>query len=136
MTMPPSALAPGADLTDKSALELRALLSGGEVTAEALAAQFLEVIRRRDPQVRAFLHVDEEQALAQARAVDRRRRAGEPLGLLAGLPVAIKDILCTRGQPTTCGSRMLADYRPPYDAHAIIRLRQADAVLVGKTNMD
>ena len=68
--------------------------------------------------------------------MDARRERGEPLGTLAGLPVAIKDVLCTKGQPTTCGSKMLQNYRPPYDAHVIERLRAADAVLIGKTNMD
>ncbi|HZU35600.1 MAG TPA: Asp-tRNA(Asn)/Glu-tRNA(Gln) amidotransferase subunit GatA, partial [Gemmataceae bacterium] len=92
--------------------------------------------RQRDPQVRAFLHVDEAAALEQARAIDARRKKGERLGLLGGLPVAVKDVLCTRGQPTTCGSKILKDFIPPYDAHVIERLRQADAVLLGKTNMD
>src|SRR5918998_1101470 len=65
-----------------------------------------------------------------------KRARGEPLGALAGVPVAIKDVLCTRGEPTTCGSRMLKDFRPPYDATVIRKLRAADAVLIGKTNMD
>jgi aspartyl-tRNA(Asn)/glutamyl-tRNA(Gln) amidotransferase subunit A len=125
-----------AGLTDRPALELLDLLGRGEVTAEALAAAFLDVIRRREPQLRAFLLVDEEGALAQARAVDQRRRRGEPQGPLAGVPVALKDVLCTKGQRTTCGSRMLANYVPPYDADVVERLRRADAVLLGKTNMD
>jgi aspartyl-tRNA(Asn)/glutamyl-tRNA(Gln) amidotransferase subunit A len=123
-------------LTERTAGELSGLLAQGEVTAEALAAAFLEAIRARDERVRAFLSVDGEAALAQARAVDARRRAGQPLGKLAGLPVAVKDVLCTRGQRTSCGSKILANYVPPYDAHVITRLRDADAVLIGKTNMD
>jgi aspartyl-tRNA(Asn)/glutamyl-tRNA(Gln) amidotransferase subunit A len=119
-----------------SATDLLRLLSQGAVTAEALADSYLRAIKRLDPRVRAFLHVDEAGALDQARRIDDRRRRGEPLGALAGLPVAIKDILCTRGQPTTCGSRILENFRPPYDAHVISRLRQADAVLIGKTNLD
>ena len=126
----------GADLTGLAAADLLASLSAGAVSAEALTDQFLQAIRERDPQVRAFLHVDEADALSQARAVDAKRKRGEPLGALAGLPVAIKDVLCTKGQPTTCGSRILENYRPPYDAHVIERLRAADAVLIGKTNMD
>src|SRR5207245_2592360 len=82
--------------------ELLPLLARGEVSAEALTASYLDAIRRRDPKVRAFLHVDEASALEQARRVDDKRRAGQPLGALAGLPVAVKDVLCTRGQPTTC----------------------------------
>src|SRR5260221_11605596 len=104
-------------LTERTASELSALLGHGEVTAEELAATFLQAIRARDERVRAFLSVDDEAVLAQARAVDARRRAGQPLGKLAGLPVAVKDVLCTRGQRTSCGSKILANYVPPYDAH-------------------
>ncbi|HEV3442993.1 MAG TPA: amidase family protein, partial [Gemmataceae bacterium] len=121
---------------EPSAVELLGLLSCGEITSEALTGSFLQVIRQRDPQVRAFLHVDETTALEQARSVDAKRKRGEALGLLAGLPVAVKDVLCVKDQPTTCGSKMLEHFRPPYDAHVITRLRQADAVLLGKTNMD
>jgi aspartyl-tRNA(Asn)/glutamyl-tRNA(Gln) amidotransferase subunit A len=123
-------------MIERSASDLLASLSKGETTAEALTGQFLQTIQQREPQVRAFLHVDEEDALRQARAVDAKRKRGEPVGLLAGLPVAIKDVLCVKGQPTTCASKMLQNYRPPYDAHVIERLREADAVLIGKTNMD
>jgi aspartyl-tRNA(Asn)/glutamyl-tRNA(Gln) amidotransferase subunit A len=123
-------------LTDCPATELLARLAGGEVTAEALTAQFLDAIRRRDPQVKAFLSVDEEGALARARSVDARRRGGEPLGPLAGVPVAVKDVLCTKGRRTTCGSKILSDFVPPYDAAVVERLQRADAVLIGKTNMD
>ena len=123
-------------MIERSASDLLAFLSKGETTAEALTGQFLQAIQQREPQVRAFLHVDEEDALRQARAVDAKRKRGEPIGLLAGLPVAIKDVLCIKGQPTTCASKMLQNYRPPYDAHVIERLRGADAVLIGKTNMD
>src|SRR6516164_5808418 len=119
------------NLIESNAGELLDLLSRGEVSSENLTAAFLEAIRRRDPLVRAFLHVDEEEALRQARAVDRRRKLDEPVGVLAGLPVAIKDVLCTRGQRTTCGSKMLENFVPPYDAHVITRLKQADVVLLG-----
>src|SRR5262249_16840325 len=97
---------------------------------------FLDAVRRRDPRVQAFLHVDEAAALGQARAVDGKRRRGEPLGPLAGVPVALKDVLCTRGQPTTCGTKILQHFVPPYDANVVSRLKQADAVLQGKTNLD
>ena len=123
-------------MAEQSAIELLGALTRGETTAEALTATFLDAIRRRDPQVRAFLHVDEAVALGMARAVDEKRRRGEPVGALGGLPVAVKDVLCTAGQPTTCASRILQRFVPPYDAHAISRLRAADAVLLGKTNMD
>ena len=123
-------------MIERSATDLLARLSHGDVASEELTSAFLQAIRERDPKVLAFLHVDEASALAQAQSVDTRRKNGEPLGLLAGLPVAVKDVLCTRGQPTTCGSKILRNFVPPYDAHVIERLRQADAVLIGKTNMD
>jgi aspartyl-tRNA(Asn)/glutamyl-tRNA(Gln) amidotransferase subunit A len=123
-------------MIERTATELLGLLSRGEVSSETLTGQFLQAIRQRDAKVRAFLHVDEATAREQARAIDARRQRGDPLGPLAGLPIAIKDVLCTAGQPTTCGSKMLQNFRPPYDAHVITRLKQADAVLLGKTNMD
>src|SRR5262245_26849271 len=123
-------------LTERPASELLDALAQGAVSAEDLTRQHLDVIRQREPAVGAFLLVDEEGALAQARSVDERRRRGESLGRLAGLPVALKDILCTRGARTTCGSKILRDFIPPYDAHVVEKLRQADAVLIGKTNLD
>jgi aspartyl-tRNA(Asn)/glutamyl-tRNA(Gln) amidotransferase subunit A len=83
-----------------------------------------------------FVHLDPDRILAQARAIDEKRRAKAPLGPLAGVPVAIKDVLCVKGEPTSCGSRMLQTFRPPYDATVIARLKEAGAVLFGKTNMD
>src|SRR5262245_4755235 len=99
-------------------------LSQAETTSEVLTSQFLQAIRQREPTVHAFLHLDEEGALRQARAVDEKRRQGQPLGSLAGLPVAVKDVLCTAGWPTTCGSRILQGFIPPYDAHVITRLKE------------
>ncbi len=123
-------------LTERTATELLDLLARGEVTSEALTTAFLQAIRSRDSLVKAFLHVDEPGALEQARAIDARRKRGESLGPLAGVPVALKDLLCVREQPTTCGSKILQSFVPPYDAHVVARLKQADAVLLGKTNMD
>jgi len=123
-------------LVDLTAVELLARLSAGEVTSVELTRACLDQIARFDGQVKAFLRVNAEAALAQAEAVDRKRRAGQPLGKLAGLPVAIKDLLAMVGEPTTCASRMLEQFRPPYDAAVITRLKAADAVLLGRTNMD
>lgn len=125
-----------AAITDKTASELVPLLEQGELTAEAVTAAFLEIIHQREAKVQAFLHVNDTEALEQARVVDQKRKSGETLGKLAGIPVAVKDVLCTRGQPTTCGSKILKNFVPPYDAHVITRLRQADAIFLGKTNMD
>jgi len=123
-------------MIERTAAELLGFLSRGEISAEDLTGRFLQAIRDREPRVRAFLHVNEVGALQQARAVDHKRRHGEALGPLAGIPVAVKDVLCTQGQPTTCASKILQNFVPPYDAHVITRLRLADAVLIGKTNMD
>jgi aspartyl-tRNA(Asn)/glutamyl-tRNA(Gln) amidotransferase subunit A len=124
------------NLTERTAHELLQSLERAEVTAEALADLFLQSIQGREGKVQAFLLVDAEGARAQARAVDEKRRCGEKLGLLAGLPIALKDVLCTAGQVTTCGSKILQNFVPPYDAHVVTRLKQADAVILGKTNMD
>ena len=123
-------------LVDLTAAELLGQLSSGRLTSVEVARAYLDRIERLDGKVRAFLRVDREAALAQAQQIDRKRKAGQPVGRLGGLPVAVKDVLCTRGEPTTCASRILKDFRPPYDATVVARLKAADAVLIGKTNMD
>ncbi len=119
-----------------SAVELVAAVNRGDLTAVACAEAYLDRIAAVDGQLNAFLAVGRERALAQAAEIDARRKAGRPLGPLAGLPVAVKDALCTSDLPTTCASKMLAGYQPPYDADVVARLRRADAVIIGKTNMD
>jgi aspartyl-tRNA(Asn)/glutamyl-tRNA(Gln) amidotransferase subunit A len=108
----------------------------GGASAESIASAYLERIRSVDDRIKAYLHVEESSVLEQARRIDTKRKAGHPLGALAGVPIALKDNLCTLGEPTTCGSRMLGQFRPPYDAHVVAALRNADAVLLGKTNLD
>lgn len=116
--------------------DLLARLNSGDVSSVQLTRDCLDAIQSGDGRIGAFLSVDSDSALATAADVDRRRRAGERVGRLAGLPVALKDNICTRGWTTTCASRMLQNFVPPYDAHVIERLRQEDAVLIGKTNLD
>ncbi len=123
-------------LTTLTLAELLHRLDTREINSVEVTASFLDAIRQHNDLVNAFLQVDPERAIEQAEVVDRKRAAGQSMGLLAGIPVAIKDVLCTLGQPTTCGSRMLKNYRPPYDAHVITALRKSDAVLIGRTNMD
>ncbi|MFC3504932.1 Asp-tRNA(Asn)/Glu-tRNA(Gln) amidotransferase subunit GatA [Micromonospora krabiensis] len=124
------------DLTRMTAAEIAGLVAGGETSAVEVTQAHLDRIAAVDEQVHAFLHVDGEGALAAARAVDERRAAGEPLGPLAGVPVAVKDVLATKGVPTTVGSKILEGWRPPYDATIVERLRAAGTVMLGKTNMD
>jgi aspartyl-tRNA(Asn)/glutamyl-tRNA(Gln) amidotransferase subunit A len=123
-------------MTDLSATQLVGQLASGEISSVELTRTFLERIDECDGSVKAFLRVDASAALTRAEEIDRRRRTGKPLGLLAGLPVAVKDVFCTEGEPTTCASRMLENFRPPYDAAVIAKLKAADAVLIGRTNMD
>jgi aspartyl-tRNA(Asn)/glutamyl-tRNA(Gln) amidotransferase subunit A len=124
------------ELIKKTAAELAAAVSAGEVSAAEVTQAHLDRIGAVDGDVKAFLHVAADDALAQAREVDRKRAAGEPLGALAGVPVAVKDLFATAGMPTTCGSKILEGWVPPYESTVTQRLRGAGAVLIGKTNMD
>jgi aspartyl-tRNA(Asn)/glutamyl-tRNA(Gln) amidotransferase subunit A len=119
-----------------TAIALRDAFLAGERSAADIVREHLDRIREREPAVDAFLTVTEDEALARADGLDKRRRAGEPMGRLAAVPLAVKDILCTRGVRTTCGSRILHNFVPPYDAHVVERLAAEDAVILGKTNMD
>jgi aspartyl-tRNA(Asn)/glutamyl-tRNA(Gln) amidotransferase subunit A len=120
----------------KTAGELHDLVVKGEVSAVDVSTAFLDHAEALDPKVGAFLRLDREKVLEQACRVDAKRSRGEKLGVMAGVPVGIKDILCERGETTTCGSRILENYKPPYDAHVIDLLRKEDAVLFGRLNMD
>ena len=123
-------------LTRLTAAQIAAAVASGEVSAVEVTQAHLDRIVSVDPDVHAFLHVAGIGALAAAEDVDRKRAAGEPLGPLAGVPLALKDVLTTSDMPTTCGSKILADWRPPYDATVTRRLRDAGVVILGKTNMD
>ncbi len=126
----------GPSLADATAHELAERFATGDATAVEATEAALERIRGTDDVLHAFLTVTGEQALAQAREVDRARARGEPLGPLAGVSLALKDVLVTKGVRTTAGSRILHDYHPPYDATVVRRLRDAGAIVVGKANMD
>lgn len=123
-------------LTEHSAAELGRMIASGDVTSVEVTKAFLERIDQLNPALNAFLHVDRDGALKAAEAVDARIAAGEKLGPLAGVPIGVKDNFCTVDMPTTCGSRMLEGWIPPYDATVVQRVREAGLVIVGKTNMD
>jgi aspartyl-tRNA(Asn)/glutamyl-tRNA(Gln) amidotransferase subunit A len=105
-------------------------------TAAELAAEALRYAQAENPKTNAYLHFSPERALAAAKRVDERLARGEDPGPLAGVPVAVKDVILTQGVRTTCGSKLLANYIPPYDATAVVRLEQAGGIIIGKTNCD
>jgi aspartyl-tRNA(Asn)/glutamyl-tRNA(Gln) amidotransferase subunit A len=115
---------------------VRDALLAKRTSARELAKDFYAQIERRNPQINAFLALCPERAYAQADRVDAAIAKGQPLGPLAGVPVAIKDVISTEGVRTTCGSKILENYTPPYDATAVERLETAGAVILGKTNCD
>jgi aspartyl-tRNA(Asn)/glutamyl-tRNA(Gln) amidotransferase subunit A len=124
------------DLTRSTAAALAEALAAGETSSVELTQAHLDRIEAVDGLVHAFLHVDAEGALASARAADERRASGSPASPLDGVPIAVKDVLATQGLPTTCGSRILEGWVPPYDATVVARLRAAGLPILGKTNMD
>jgi len=119
-----------------TATEIRRRVAAREVSCEEVARAHLDRIAAVEPRVDAFLLVLADRALGRARALDRALAAGEAAPPLAGVPVAVKDVLDVEGLPTTCGSRILEGYRPPFTATAVARLEAAGAIVVGKTNMD
>lgn len=125
-------------LIEKTAAELLTIQAKGEATAATITDAFLAAISERDSKIKAYMFPHETVAWAkeQAAAVDAKRKAGQPLGRLAGVPIAIKDVLCTKGIRTTCSSKILQNFIPPYNADCVERLKAEDAVLIGKTNMD
>ncbi len=124
------------ELAELTVGKVQELLRSRQVTARELAQKHLERIEKRNAELGTFLTTCPERAFAQADAIDRKVSSGEPLPSLAGVPVAVKDVIITRGTPTTAGSRILEGYVPPYDATAVARLEQAGAMVLGKTNCD
>lgn len=123
-------------MSTPSALEMAADVRAGRTSAEEIVRAALERIDALNPKLFMLLSVARDHAIEHARIIDRRRAAGEPLGALAGVPIAVKDNLCTRFGTTTCGSRILEKFESRFDAHVIERLHAADAVIVGKANLD
>jgi aspartyl-tRNA(Asn)/glutamyl-tRNA(Gln) amidotransferase subunit A len=119
-----------------TAADLGRAIAAGELSAVDAARAHLDRIAAVDGRVHAYLHVDTDGALAAAARIDAARAAGEPLGPLAGVPVAVKDVVTTRGVPSTAGSKILEGWRPPYDATIVARMKDAGLVILGKTNMD
>ena len=124
-------------LTNKTALELGKLIRAGEVSCVEAVSEFLDVIKEKEPEINAFITVCEEQELKKkALEVQKGIKTGELTSPLAGVPVAIKDNICTKDVRTTCASKILADFVPAYTATAVRRLEEAGAIVIGKTNMD
>ena len=124
------------ELTSLTISDIRDLLTHKQASAEELVRAHLAHIDSRDKEVRAYLSLSPERALAQARRIDQQIAAGEPLPPLAGVPTAVKDVILTKGNPTTCASLILENYIAPYDATAVERLEAAGACILGKTNCD
>jgi aspartyl-tRNA(Asn)/glutamyl-tRNA(Gln) amidotransferase subunit A len=124
------------ELAQLTVAKVQELLRSRQVSARELAQNHLERIDKRNAELGAFLTTCPERALAQAKEIDAKIARSEPLPPLAGVPMAIKDVIITRGTPTTAGSHILEGYVPPYDATAVARLEQAGAMVLGKTNCD
>ena len=123
-------------LISLSALEIGAKIKAGETTSLEVTKALIEKIKETNDKVNAYVHIEEEAALKQAAEVDEAIKAGKLTGKLAGVPVAVKDNICTKGQLTSCGSKMLHNFMPPYDATVIRKIKEEGMVIVGKTNMD
>ncbi len=121
---------------NSTAAEMASALAAKEISSVELTQQHLDRISAVDGKIHAFLHIDQEGALAQADAIDQKRARGEKLSPLAGVPIAVKDILAQKGIPTTAGSKILEGWRPPYDSTVVAKLKAAGVVILGKTNMD
>src|ERR1700679_3182637 len=124
------------NILGKSITELTALLTGKQVSAGDLTNSYFDQINRYENEIDAFITLLPESALAQAKKIDAEIALGNVLPALAGIPIAIKDNICVQGSKTSCASKILGDFAPPYEATAVSSLRAHGAVIVGKTNMD
>ncbi len=119
-----------------SANQIKEKILAQELTAYSVVEKLFGEIEHKDAKIKAYLTLNKDTALERAKTIDLKINRGEPLGKLAGVPIAIKDNLCTKGLRTTCASKILENFVPPYDAHVIERLKEEDAIIIGKTNMD
>ena len=124
------------NLLNLTAAELAAAIKDGKATAVEAVRASLERIEEKEELYHCYVTIDKKGALLQAEAVQSRIEKGELTGPLAGVPAALKDNLCTEGMPTTCSSRILGNFVPAYSAEAVLNLKKAGAVILGKTNMD
>lgn len=124
------------ELVNKTIHELRDMLRSDEITSEQLVNAYYEQIEALDDKIGAYITLDKENALIKAKEIDAKRKLGEQLPDLAGIPMAIKDNICTKGVKTTCASRMLENFVPPYSATVVDKLESQGAIMLGKTNMD
>ena len=124
-------------LSEKSATELKKMLTSGETSCREIMESVFEEINNRESEVQAYILIREkDELLREADKVDQRRKSGKEIGSLAGLPVAIKDNICTKDITTTCGSKILNNFVPPYEATVVEKIKNADGIIIGKTNMD
>ena len=124
------------DILSLTALELGKMIKDKKVTAGEAARAAIERAKALEPEIHSYVTLDEEGAMRQAAEVQKQIENGTLTGPLAGVPVAVKDNLCIEGQLTTCSSRILSDFKPVYTAEAVLNLKKAGAVVLGKTNMD
>ena len=124
------------DLINLSATELKRKILNKEISSKEAVECYLNRIEEVEDKIDAFITLNKDEALKAAEEVDRKIQNGEEVGMLAGIPIAIKDNISTKGLKTTCGSKMLENYIPPYDATVIENIRKEDGIIIGKTNMD
>ncbi|MFA5794812.1 MAG: Asp-tRNA(Asn)/Glu-tRNA(Gln) amidotransferase subunit GatA [Candidatus Brocadiia bacterium] len=120
----------------RTGIEIRQLILDKKASAQEVVSELLKHIKSADHKIKAYLTLCEEQALKQAKLIDEKIAAKQPVGALAGIPIAIKDNICTEGVRTTCASKILGNFIPPYDATVIKKIKAADGIIIGKTNLD